>query len=85
MFFLFRDVFHHARHLRLADGKRTVAFLPIESAVMLLHPSRTIAFDIAYEIADVNSLAHRDQKMPVVGRAVFKEGFELLFSTIPWM
>ena len=78
VFLLFCDVFHHTRHLRFAYGKGSVAFLPIKRVFVLLHPNRTVSFDIADEIANVDRFAHRDQEMAVIGRAVPDDEFRFV-------
>ena len=59
----------HFFYLRLTDRERTVTSLPIECIhSVLLHPSGTIAFDIADHFADVDP-PDRNKKMYMIGDA----------------
>jgi hypothetical protein len=57
--------------------------LPVERSVVLLHPNRTVAFDIANEVTDVDLFAHRDQKMAVVRRTVADDEFRFVILDDP--
>lgn len=66
VFLLAGDILADTFYLRLADRKRSVTALPVETFyAVLLHPLRAITFDVADKLADVHS-ANGDQKVYVI-------------------
>ena len=69
MLFLVANIPAHIGNLRLANGECSVSSLPVESVhTILLHPFRTIAFDVADQFTDVDA-SERDENVYVIRNA----------------
>ena len=75
MYFLVPNIFANDLYLRFADRERPIASLPAKlRSTVNLCPSRRVGFEIAKKVGETYSGRQFDEKVHVVGDAVYFEG-----------